>query len=98
MLADRFFDAMRARMKRREWVANPADPTHVLQYRAGGHPRRWEVRFLTSFEVETTFRLRGWTWRTYGGRLAGWFVGGLEDSYTRQWAQGEDDPMGYPEN
>lgn len=81
-LTNRLFDALFRRAKRRDWVANPADPTAVTQYTFKG--RRWSLTMTSSWVVDTTFTLRGRSWRSIDARPALWLFSRLEDAHARQ--------------
>ncbi len=95
-----FFDMLRARLRRREWVANRADPTQVVRWDRAG-VTTWgrvtpvlHLKIVTSWGVEAEVTVLGHTWRTYDSRLCVWLYGGLEDSYARAQAGYDEDPMG----
>jgi hypothetical protein len=95
----RLFDALYARLSRKERVVNPADPTLVVSYGIGGWRRRLRTRrfdfdMVVSWGVEARVTVFGRTWRTYDNRFFCWLFGGLEDAYNREQMAYDEDPMG----
>ena len=78
---DDLIDALQHRLyvqfKRREWVANVADPTVVIEYKAT------HVTFLASWGVEMKVYAFKRTWRSYDSPLARWIYGLLEQQYEK---------------
>lgn len=67
---------------RRSSVCNPADPTQVTswEFRLG----RLHLKLLCVWDVEGTIHWRGFTYRTYGTRLAKYLFELLEDRWERK--------------
>lgn len=59
---------MRLKWKRREWVANIADPTQVVMWEL--HVRSARVKLIASWGVEAIIGVGKHTWRTYDARWA----------------------------
>lgn len=81
---------LRKQFKRREWTANPADPTQVIEYKS---------KFLTmvhSWEVEANIHIGRRKFRFYDNRFFNWLFGLLEDNYTDEQMSYDEDPMGGP--
>lgn len=79
---------LRSKFRRKEWVANSADPTAVIQ---------WRSKYLTllgSWGVEATFRIWGFELRTYDNRFFKWLWGEFEDIYNEEQLAYDEDPMG----
>jgi len=62
--------------RRREWVANVADPTTVVQWTS----RRLGLVLVGSWGVEAKWTVGGRTWRTYDHPLFVWLFDRLESS------------------
>lgn len=88
-MSSRLFHWLRTRLRRREWTANRADPTHVVQWRWGSR-----LTLTASWGVEAVITLWRFTWRSYDHPVMVWLYGGLEDAHAEHQAQFDDDPMG----
>jgi hypothetical protein len=87
-----FFDRLRAQLKRKSFVANPADPTQVTRY--AGRRCGIGLQLTASWGVEAYVVVGRRAFRSYDARFFQWLFGGLEDSYEREQQQYDDDPMG----
>jgi hypothetical protein len=76
--------------KRREWTANAADPTQVVEWKR----KSGRVKIVASWGVEAWVRVCGFTWRSYDHRLFVWLYNKLEDAHNEAEMNREDDPMG----
>lgn len=83
----RLANALLARFKRKEWVANRADPTQVTQY------RNKHLTMTASWGVEAKLTILGRTWETYDNRFFVWLFGFLENAYA--WRENERDRCWY---
>ena len=62
--------------KRREWVANVADPTVVVRWRTTG--RHVVLELTGSWGVDAKLTILGRTWRTYNHPVFVWLFDRLE--------------------
>ena len=86
-------------MKRKEWVANPADPTQVIQWKGRwgkrpGQSPRVELTLTGSWGVESRLSIYRWSHRTYDNWFFKWLFGYLEDRWGREQEAYANDPMG----
>lgn len=84
---------------RREWTANRADPTQVIEWKFRGRNRRRIARrislvMIVSWGVEAKLTVFGHTWRTYNHRLFVRLFEFLEGEYDNRQMAYDDDPMG----
>lgn len=79
-----------SQFKRREWTANCADPTQVIEWKA----KRGHLVMLASWGVEAKLTVFGRTWRTYDNRFFKALFGLLEDAYWTREAECDEDPLG----
>jgi hypothetical protein len=107
MTIDSLFDQLQQRMQRREWIANPVDPTTVLQWQYRGRFVRLTLTTVWDTEARVDV-VTGWSrliparyrhrtfhvFRSYGAHVCYQFVARLEDAHTRYETQFDDDPMG----
>ena len=80
---------LRRQFTRKEWTANPADPTVVV---------RWSSRYLVLvgvWAVEAHIHIGKRAYRFYNWKPFTWLWGWLEDRWVEEQQQFADDPMGY---
>ena len=81
---------MTIKATRKEWVANPADPTQVVRWILIVGPLH--TTLIASWGVEMTIRLGRWTHRAYDSWLAKQLFNRLESRWENQQREYDDEP------
>ncbi len=80
--------------KRREWTANPADPTQVIEWKLEFKRLPIEIRLLSSWGVDAKVYYRAHVWWTYNSLFFRLLQHHLEDNFQRREAAFGDDGYG----